>query len=784
MISSKTLKNLEYDKLLDCLTQYLSSDIAKQKAQSLLPCCSFEDAELSLRKTAEADRIAYEFTTRPYFSFDDVYDSLESSKKYSILSQGELLKIGKLLKTSRKVRNQIETVPSSELYLLKEDASFLFENSTLETHILEWILNETEIADFASDKLFSLRKQIRRTNDNVKKKMQEYVQSNKYQKYLQDSIITVRENRYVIPVKAEYKTSIPGLIHDQSASGATVFLEPFPIVELNNELKTLLIEEKIEIERILAELSESVGSIADKLVQNCDILAELDLIFAKAVYAHETKSTLPVLNKNHVIDIKNGRHPLISADKVVPVSVKVGNGYSILLVSGPNTGGKTVTLKLTGLLTLMAMSGMFIPADSESEIGVFDSIFTDIGDEQSIQQSLSTFSAHIKNIANIVDNLNKNCLVLLDELGAGTDPVEGASIAVSVTEEILRSGAKAVITSHFSEMKAFSFSTDGIENASMEFNPSTYAPTYKLNIGIPGASNALKIAQRLGLSQKVIDRALGYISEDRISFENVLLDAESVRIRAEEALAEIDSQKALIIEEKNQVLRLKNELEQQKKKLVENAEKKAKKIIDSYVDEAEEIIEQLKQAKNQGTDKAFFSATKLNKALHDLKYKSQNEKVEREFLDGEISVGDKVFIEKQNIEAEVASIKPNGKCVLRVGGMEINSTLDDLRKIKKNQKNNDASKKVSVFKPLNVDAVKTEINVIGQNREECLYNVGYFIDKCVLAGVENAKIIHGTGSGVLKKAVFEFLKNHQHIKSFRSGRFGEGDNGVTIIELK
>ncbi len=783
MINSKTLKNLEYDKLLVCLTEYLSSDTAKKKALSMQPSCDFQDAELSLKKTAEADRIAYEFTIRPYFSFDDVYDALESSKKYSILSQGELLKIGKLLKTSRKVRDQIETVPSVELYLLKEDASLLFENSTLETHILEWILNETEIADFASDKLFSLRKQIRRTNENVKKKMQEYVQSNKYQKYLQDSIITIRENRYVIPVKAEYKTSIPGLVHDQSASGATVFLEPFPIVELNNELKTLLIEEKNEIERILVELSESVGSIADKLVQNCEILAELDLIFAKAVYAHETKSTLPILNYNHVIDIKNGRHPLISADRVVPVSVKVGNGYSILLVSGPNTGGKTVTLKLTGLLTLMAMSGMFIPADEGSEIGVFDSIFTDIGDEQSIQQSLSTFSAHIKNIANILDNLDKNCLVLLDELGAGTDPVEGASIAVSVTEEILKSGAKAVITSHFSEMKAFSFTTDGIENASMEFNPSTYAPTYRLNIGIPGASNALKIAQRLGLSQKVIDRALGYISEDRISFENVLLDAESVRIKAEEALAEIDSQKALIIEEKNQVLRLKNELEQQKKKLVENAEKKAKKIIDSYVDEAEEIIEQLKQAKNQGTDKAFFDATKLNKALHDLKYKSQNEKIEREFVDGEILVGDKVFIEKQNIEAEVVSIKPNGKCVLRVGGMELNSTIKDLRKIKKSQKN-DTAKKVSVFKPLSVESVQTEINVIGQNREECLYNVGYFIDKCVLSGVENAKIIHGTGSGVLKKAVCDFLKNHQHVKSFRSGRFGEGDNGVTIIELK
>ena len=784
MISQKTLINLEYDKLLECVSTRLSSSLARENLKNSIPFVDYDLAIKFLNKTAEADRILYDFLINPYFAFDDISDTLISAKRYSVLSPIELLRIGKVLKTSRKVVQSINSVPCEDLYLLKEDASFLYENATLETHILEWIISETEIADFASDKLFSLRKQIRKTNENVKKKMQEYVQSNKYQKYLQDTIITVRGDRYVIPVKAEYKTAIGGLIHDQSASGATVFLEPFPIVELNNELKTLLIEEKNEIERILADLSEEVGGIADKLDQNCQILADLDVVFAKAIYAHETKAVMPILNENKRIDIKNGRHPLIDKDKVVPVSVKVGENYSILLVSGPNTGGKTVTLKLTGLLTLMAMSGMFIPADEQSEIGFFSSIFTDIGDEQSIEQSLSTFSAHIKNIAHIVDNLTPDCLVLLDELGAGTDPVEGSAIAVSVTEEILSSGAKAVITSHFSEMKAFSFSTSGIENASMEFNPRNFAPTYKLNIGIPGASNALKIAQRLGFSQKIIDRAISYIAEDKISFESVLLDAESVRIKSQEALIDVERMRKEVQDEKNEVLRLKRDLEEQKRKLTENAEKKAKKIIDDYVEEAEEIIEKMKSAKNLGGDKGFFEATKLNKSIHDLKYKNVEEKTERVFDNSEIKVGDKVFLEKQGFDAEVVSIKPNGKCTLRVGGMEINSTLNELKKVKTKPVKEEKIKHISVIKPLNTEAVKTEINVIGQDREECLYNVSYFIDKCVVSGVEIAKIIHGTGSGVLKKAVADFLKKHSHVKSFRAGRFGEGDNGVTIVELK
>ncbi len=784
MINRKTLINLEFDKLLFKISNYLSSETAKAKLEALKPAENFDFALLSLNKTAEADRILYEFLVNPYFAFDDISETITSALKYSVLSQGELIKVGRLLKTSRKARQSIDSIASDELYLLREDASCLYENSVLEEHISEWLINETEMADFASDKLFSLRRQIRKTNESIKKRMQEYVQSNKYQKYLQDSIITVRGDRYVIPVKAEYKTSIPGLIHDQSASGATVFLEPFPIVELNNELKTLLVEEKSEIERILADLSESVSGCAEKLANNCEILSDLDIIFAKAIYAHENNCTFPELNQKGIIEIKSGRHPLIDKDKVVPVSLKVGEDYSILLVTGPNTGGKTVTLKLTGLLSIMAMSGMFIPAESESKIAFFDSIYTDIGDEQSIQQSLSTFSAHIKNIAEIVNNLSRDCLVLLDELGAGTDPAEGAAIAVSVTEEILESGAKAIITTHFSEMKAFSFATEGIENASMEFNPSTYAPTYKLNIGIPGASNALKIAERLGLGKKLINRAVSYISEDRISFESVLLDAEATRIKASQEIEKVTKEKAEFIEKVEQFEREKALFDAEKRKFIENAEKKAKKIIDDYVLEAEEIIEKIKSARDQKSDRGFFEATKLNKSLRELRYKNvEPEKITREFDDSEIKEGDTVFVQSLNSDAVVLSLKSNGKCVLRVGGMELNSNISDIKKVKlSEQKEN--KKKVTIAKALNTETVKTEINVIGQNREECLYNVGYFVDKSILAGVNEIKIIHGTGSGILKKAISEYLKSHSGVKSFRAGRFGEGDNGVTIVELK
>lgn len=783
MISDRTLKNLELDKLLDIVSEYTSSETAKSKAVSLKPLTDIEDLTILLDKTGEAIRYASEYSIKPSFAFVDVENLLVSARKGGVLSPSELLKVATLLRTSQNVKSSLYSVDDDKLILLKSDASFIVEDENLLRNIDEWILNDTDIADFASDKLLLTRRKIRQTNESIKTKMQEYVVSNKYQKYLQDAIVTVRGARYVIPVKIEFKGAIPGLIHDQSASGATIFVEPFPIVELNNELVTLYATEKTEIERILAQLSQNVGNIATELCENMDIISDIDVIFAKAHYAQYTSSTKPNVNKSGIIDLKRGRHPLIDKSTVVPVSVSLGENYSILLVTGSNTGGKTVTLKLVGLLTLMAGCGLYIPCDDGSKIAVFSSIFTDIGDEQSIQQSLSTFSAHVTNVSRILDEINSDSLALFDELGAGTDPIEGSALAISITQEVLNSGAKAIITTHYSELKAFSFKTNGIQNAHMEFNPTNFAPTYKLNIGMPGASNALKIARRLGLSETVVERAKSYVSSEKINFEDVLLEAQSIKLTAEKALVELEENSKKIASEWEEVVKIRQELERERKKLVESAEKKAKKIIDDYIEEAEDILKKIKEAKHSQDDKSFFEASRLNKRLGELRYKRGEEEVYHEYEDTPIAVGDSVVLNGIDGVATVVFIKPNGKCLLKLGAMEINSTLKELKKVKP-IKEEKAKRKISVSKTLNIESVSVELNVIGQNREECLINLAYFIDKAVLNGLTVVHVIHGVGAGILKKAVWEYLKNCPSVRTFRAGRYGEGDGGVTVVELK
>lgn len=783
MINDRTLKNLELDKLLDVVSEYTSSNTAKEKVISLKPLTNYDELNFLIDKTGEAIKYSSEYSVKPSFSFVDVDSLLISAKKGGVLSLSELLKIAMLLRTSQSVKSSLLSVDDDKLNLLKNDASRIVEDGILLKNIDEWILNDTDIADFASEKLFYTRRKIRQTNENIKAKMQEYVVSNKYQKYLQDAIVTIRGNRYVIPVKIEFKGAIPGLIHDQSASGATIFVEPFPIVELNNELVTLYGTEKAEIERILAQLSQNVGNIAMELRENMDIISDIDVIFAKAHYAQHTFSTRPNINKLGVIDLKGGRHPLIDKHAVVPVSVSLGDNYSILLVTGSNTGGKTVTLKLVGLITLMAMCGLYIPCEEGSKIGVFSSIFTDIGDEQSIQQSLSTFSAHVTNVSRILAEIDSDSLALFDELGAGTDPIEGSALAISITQEVLNSGAKAIITTHYSELKAFSFKTDGIQNAHMEFDPTNFAPTYKLNIGMPGASNALMIAKRLGLNKAVIERAKSYVSTEKISFEEVLLEAQAIKLRAEKALSEVDEKNKLVDAKWEEVEEIRKKLQFERKKLTENAEKKAKKIIEDYVDEAEEILAKIKEAKHNNDERSFFEASRLNKKLGELRYKSSKEEVNREYDDTPIRVGDSVVINGIDGVATVIFIKPNGKCLLKLGAMDINSTLKDLRKVK-STKDAKSQRKVNVAKPLNTEKVSVELNVIGQNREECLINLEYFIDKAVVNGLTVVHVIHGVGAGILKKAVWEYLKNSKNVKSYRLGRYGEGDSGVTVVELK
>ena len=494
MINERTIKTLEYEKIMQKVAHYAASKPAKDRILLMRPYDEIEKIELELEKTCEADKILFEHAVNPVLNFDDISDALDSAEVLSMLTMQDLLKICRLLKVASSLQSQILNVPDDEVIKLKTLARTIYTNKKLADDIDRSILSDTEMSDNASSLLRDIRVKIKRTGENIKQKLNSYITSSAYAKYIQDNIVTVRGDRYVIPLKAEYKGMIPGLIHDQSSSGATLYVEPFAIVELNNDLKGLLIEEEAEIERILRDFTYRISEETGLLRYSLNAIIEFDVIFAKAYYGNSIKGVKPVFGKRDYIEIRKGRHPLIAADKVVPNDIMVGKDFNMLLITGPNTGGKTVCLKLIGLIELIGMSGIFVPA-LYAELACADNIFCDIGDEQSIEQNLSTFSSHMTNVVNILGEMTEKSLVLLDELGAGTDPTEGAALALGIADYIMKTGAKAVITTHYNEFKEYAVITDRVQNASMDFDPKTYSPTYKLIIGTPGASNALAIAK-------------------------------------------------------------------------------------------------------------------------------------------------------------------------------------------------------------------------------------------------------------------------------------------------
>lgn len=647
----KTLKSLEYDKILDMLKGYCQSSSAKNLAGSLLPTSDIEEVRALLSETAEADKVLYDFSVDPNFAIDDVSAALSRAEVLSTLSMGDLIKIARVLKVAREVRTSVEKVQN--IPHLTDVLGGIFVNKAFEDDVSKAILSETEMNDNASPELRSIRQKIRRINDNIRSKLNEYVTSPVYGKYLQDNIITVRGDRYVIPVRAECRGNVSGIVHDQSASGQTVYVEPQQIVEMNNDLKTQLLSEAAEIEKILREFTFRVSTDAVGIRRNFDIVTRLDVIFAKAKLARGQKAVMPEVNDKGYLSVKKGRHPLISKEKVRPITVYLGKDFDILLVTGPNTGGKTVTLKLTGLFVLMAMTGLFLPAE-DAEIPMFDEIYSDIGDEQSIEQNLSTFSGHMKNITEIVRKMTAKSLLLLDELGAGTDPSEGAVLAVAITKYIKETGAKAVITSHYNELKEFSFTTDRVENASMDFDPKTFSPTYNLTIGVAGASNALYIAQKLGLPEGILSDARSMLSADTKEFNHILLSAERQRRKAEELTEKAKEQKTQADKELKEAINERNQLKVQAEKLNENLRKETKKLIDSSVEEAEDIIEEMKRLLQKSDEKALFEARKLKKKLENMSADYVDEtpfendfKVEGKIeSDSEIKPGDVVFYKK------------------------------------------------------------------------------------------------------------------------------------------
>lgn len=682
MFDQKSLTTLEYPKILDRLATFAQSQGGKKKASELVPYEKIADALHALNETAEADRVLFEYSLSPSFAVDDIGDILVKAKKGATLAIPDIMKVGRSLRVSRRLKYTIDKV--KDCPLLADMAMGLFENETLEKKIFDAFLSETEVADNASNELRAIRIRIRKLNDNVRSKLQLFITSPQYSKYLQDNIITVRGDRYVIPVKSDCKGTIPGLVHDQSASGSTLFVEPMQIVELNNELKVELVNEQLEIEKILRNFSNQIEGCADGITYSYNTVVDMDMVFTKAQLAREYKATKPELNEDGVIDIRAGRHPLIDQKKVVPVSLALKKDEKMLLITGPNTGGKTVTLKLVGLFTLMAMSGLFIPAKS-ANLSIFDGVYSDIGDEQSIEQSLSTFSSHIKNTIGILDVITDKSLVLFDELGAGTDPGEGAALAVSIAEYLLRVGAKSFITSHFNDLKEFSLVTKGVVAASMEFDSNTFCPTYKLVMGAIGSSNALAIAKKLGLSDEIIENAKSKISVEKRQFDNVLTAAEKTRMKAAELVSEasIDRENAAKALKDAEIE--KKRIEEKREKLDESIRKETKRLIENSVEEANDILQQIKEILNkpQVEDKDLFEARKLKKQLENMTADYEKEAVVEDVKDDSpLKIGDNVFVKSLQKKGKLTSINQRGEAVVAFGKLTTKVKKDDYYKVK------------------------------------------------------------------------------------------------------
>lgn len=682
MFDQKSLNTLEYPAILARLSDFAQSQGGKKKAKSLVPFETISEADDALNETAEADKVLFEYSLSPNFAVDDIADVLVKAKKGAVLSIPEILKVGRSLRVAHNIKRTLLNV--KDCPILYDMASRLYENEPLEKSIFEAFLSETEVWDNATAELRQIRIRIRKLNENVRTKLQIFITSPQYSKYLQDSIVTMRGDRYVIPLKRDFKGSIPGLVHDQSASGSTLFVEPMQVVELNNELKVELVNEQLEIEKILRNFSSTIMGCADNVSWSYQNIVDLDMIFAKAQLAREYQAIRPTLNKDGYVNIRSGRHPLIDKHKVVPVSLALGKEDKMLLITGPNTGGKTVTLKLVGLFTLMAMSGLFVPA-KQADIAIFDGVYSDIGDEQSIQQSLSTFSSHIKNTIGILDVITSDSLVLFDELGAGTDPGEGAALAVSIAEHLLKVGCKSLITSHFNDLKEFALVTKGVVAASMEFNSETFSPTFKLVMGAIGASNALAIARKLGLQEDIVENAKSRISAEKRQFDTVLTAAEQTRMKAAQLVSEASIDRENAAKALKDAENEKKRIEEKREKLDENIRKETKRLIENSVEEANEVLDKIKEILNkpQIEDKDLFEARKLRKQLETMSADYEKDAVVEDVPDDSpLKIGDNVFVKSLQKKGKLVSINQRGEAQISFGKLTTKVKKDDYYKVK------------------------------------------------------------------------------------------------------
>ncbi|WP_422486981.1 endonuclease MutS2 [Gudongella sp. DL1XJH-153] len=791
-MNHKSLNVLEFYKIREMLIEKAESTPGKSIAKDLMPSTDSNEVKFSQSETQEALTLLMKRGNPPLFGIYKVRDDVKRAELGGMLHPGALLRIGEGLRVSRALKNYMrdtreETVENYKI--IGDMIQNLGVFKDLENSISNAIISEDEISDNASTTLRNIRRQIRGKNDGIKDKLNSIINSSTHRKFLQDAIVTMREGRYVIPVKQENRGSVPGLVHDVSSSGATAFIEPMAVVELNNQLKELEIKEREEIERILMELTGMVGEDAEGIRSNELLLSRLDFVFAKGKLALTMNATKPVFNENGYLNIKKGRHPLLGKD-VVPIDVYLGDQFNTLIITGPNTGGKTVTLKTVGLFTLMGQSGLHIPADFNSELSLFKKVFADIGDEQSIEQSLSTFSSHMTNIVDILDEVNESSLVLFDELGAGTDPTEGAALAMSILDHLRTMGIRTLATTHYSQLKIYALTTDYVRNASVEFDVETLSPTYKLLIGVPGKSNAFEISKRLGLQDYIVDRARELLTKENIEFEDVLQAMDRDRKIAEENKTEAERLKLDIQKLREQLQNEKGKTEELREKILQRAKEEARQIVRNAKDNADLIIDELKSISSEiDRDKG----RRLQEA-QDMLRKEIREK------EAQASTGIKEIKSKKppmNLKAgetvEVLSLNQQGTVVtppddkgnveVQIGIMKVNVSLSTLRRAEGNEQTTSMEKSKSV-NTRKTKAIKSELDLRGRNIEEGTFELDKYLDDAFISGLKEVYIIHGKGTGALRDGVKSYLKNHRLVKSQRLGKYGEGGDGVTVVELK
>ena len=786
----KSLTTLEYDKIIDRLVSFAASDKAKERLKKLVPMTDIHDINAALSETSDALSRVY---AKGAVSFDGVHDIGASVKRLEIgssLNTVELLHISSLLTTAARVKNYYEDTTDS----LTGYFHALEPLTPLNTEIKRCILSEDEISDDASANLRSIRRQKVLAAERIHTELNKMLNSSSVRNCLQDFVITSRSGRYCLPVKAEYKSQVPGMVHDQSATGSTLFIEPAAVVKLNNDIRELELKEQAEIEAILAELSAKASEFTDELLTDFQVLTTLDFIFAKAQMSKQYKCSCPVMNTNNYINIKKGRHPLIDPHKVVPIDIYLGKNFNLLIITGPNTGGKTVSLKTVGLLTLMAQSGLHIPALDHSELAVFDNVFADIGDEQSIEQSLSTFSSHMTNTVSILKEADAHSLILFDEIGAGTDPTEGAALAISILNDLHKRGITTMATTHYSEIKVYALTTDGVENACCEFDVESLRPTYRLLIGIPGKSNAFAISKKLGLPDYIIKDASARMDADDVQFEDLLSDLEHSRVTIEKERAEINAYKQEIQQLKDELKTKSDRLDERRDKILRKANEEAAAILKDAKEYADQTIKTMN--KHGMTVKELEKQRsairdKMNKRQEKLSVQAAKPKAHKAHDISEFKVGTHVRVLSMNLIGTVtAPPSPKGEITVQMGSLSTKTKINNLEilvgykdpeEAKKAPKGAGGSGKIKMSKAA---SISHEINLLGLTVDEAVAKLDKYLDDAYISRIPQVRIVHGKGTGALRNGVTAYLRGVPYIKSFRLGEIGEGDTGVTIVDFK